>query len=294
MIQIDEKLEMLNSKIDSIIKNDLYVNRQIKSCPFCGSTRYIKYGKYSGIQRFKCKKDECEKTFSQTTNSLWSYSKKSSKKWIEFMELMMEKRTLRYCAKKLEINLGTAFNWRHKVLNGLVNIVTPKKLFDFVHIGKTVIKENFKGCRNIETSDREDIWIVAASGGKDTILSVPVCKKKWDLENFKLKVYSKIDKNSYIITHGDRYLQLVAKKHNKEFGKKEEIIDDRIKYFRGNLTSWVSTFYGIGTKYLKQYLCWFILFYLERKIDYINMSYDLVKGDTFIKTADIRMGYESA
>lgn len=288
MIQVDENLEKLDFQIELIIKRDLYKNKQIRYCPICGSARYIKYGSYKGIQRFKCKAQNCGKTFSLTTNSVWSYSKKSARKWIEFMELMMKKRSLRYCAEKLEINLGTAFYWRHKILNGLMHEVIPTKLYDSVHIGKGVMRENFKGCRDIKTSKRDEIWIVAARGGEDSILSVPVCKKLWSLKSFEDKVYAKIDCNSYITAYADRYLQVIAKKHNKELEKKEEKVDESIKYFRNNLHTWISCFYGIGTKYLKQYLCWFILFYLERKIDYINMSYDLLKRDNFIKTNEIR------
>jgi hypothetical protein len=205
------------------------------------------------------------------------------------MELMMEKKSLRYCADKLEISLGTAFYWRHKILNGFVKDLIPNKLCNDIHLGKAVITENFKGCRNIKTSNREEIWIVAASSGEDVILSIPVCKKIWNLKSFEEKVYSKINNNSRITAYFDRYLEAVAKNHNKKLEKKENGIDNRIKYFRSNLNSWVRCFCGIGTKYLKQYLCWFILSYVAKKVDYISMSCELIKGNSFIRTNEIRV-----
>ena len=63
----------------------------MKCCPICESIHYIKHGLYKEIQRYKCK--DCNKTFSKTTNSLWSYSKKSPELWIEFIELMVEKKS---------------------------------------------------------------------------------------------------------------------------------------------------------------------------------------------------------
>ncbi len=38
-------------------------------------------------------------------------------KWKEYFEYMTEGRFLRYIAKELEIDLKTAFYWRHKILN---------------------------------------------------------------------------------------------------------------------------------------------------------------------------------
>ncbi|MBD7910349.1 MULTISPECIES: IS1 family transposase [Clostridium] len=288
MIQFDPNLIKLEYKIDLIIKKDLFNKKQIKCCPICGSTNYIKYGSYKEIQRFKCKSKSCGKTFSLTTNSIWSYSKKSSKKWIEFMELMMEKRSLRYCAEKLKISLGTAFYWRHKILNGFMKEVNPSELCDNVHIGKGAVKENFKGKRNITTSKREDIWIIAARGNKDSILVTPICKKVWNFRSFQEKIYSKIYKNSYITAYGDRYLQAIAKKHNNGMKKKKGKVDNCIKYFRSNLNIWMSCFHGIGTKYLKKYLSWFILFYLEKKIDYMDITYELLKENNFLTTKKIR------
>jgi len=100
LIQEDLYLKQLKVYINSLLKKDIYKSRNIYCCPICGSIKYIKYGSYDEIQRYKCK--ECKKTFSKTTNSLWSYSKKTPDKWIEFIELMMEKKSLRFCAEKLK------------------------------------------------------------------------------------------------------------------------------------------------------------------------------------------------
>ncbi|MDS0526725.1 hypothetical protein NNC19_13620 [Clostridium sp. SHJSY1] len=288
MIQVDENLEMLNNEIGAMIKRNLYKNREIKCCPHCGCKNYMKYGKYKGIQRFKCKNNECTKTFSQTTKSVWSYSKKNAKKWIEFIELMMEKRTLKYCAKKLEISIVTAFYWRHKVLNSMINDFENVKLLENVQFGKSVMKENFKGCRNIETSEREDIWIVAASGINDVLLSLPICKRTWNLKKFEEKIYSKVERQSYITSYGDRYLQLVANNHNKELEKIEVKADERIKYLRRNLNEWMLCFCGIGTKYLRQYLSWFILFFIDKTINYMTIVTNLMKENSFFKNYDIK------
>ena len=90
------------------------------------------------------------------------------------MELMLQKSSLRACSRILEINIRTAFIWRHKVMQGMLQDVITDELEGKVFITKSMQKENFKGCRNIRTSERKNIWIVAARDRRDSIF---ICEK---------------------------------------------------------------------------------------------------------------------
>jgi len=291
LIKNDYNLENLNEHIKKIFKLSLCQSRKenINSCPICGDHKYIKYGFYNGIQRYKCKNKNCEKTFSLSTNFIWSYSKKSPEKWAEFIELMLAKKTLRYCAEKLNINLATAFYWRHKVLNGFSIIGTPEHLYGNIYMGKAIMKENFKGCRNISDLYRKDIWIVAAKGKEDSMISIPVCKNGWNAKDFNEKIYNKFDKDSYITAYGDRYLCAIANRHNSNSIKIEKDVELKIRNFTGNVKSWFYCFRGVATKYLMKYLCWFIIFYRDKEFSNINLLYDLSKYSSFISAEKIRL-----
>ena len=287
MIRKKVKLKKLKFHINNFIKDEIYKNRKIECCPICGENRYIKYGMYKQIQRYKCK--ECGKTFSKTTNSLWSYSKKDLNKWIEFIELMMKRKSLRFCAHKLNINLATAFYWRHKILQGLKIDSILKRLTGDIHINKTILKENFKGSRNVVIKERRrNIWIIAAKGDEDSMLVMPIFKDCWNWNVFEDKIYSKIEKKSYIVAYKDRYIQIKAKKHNKKLVK-EVKEDDRIKYIVANLRKWIGKFKGVATKYLEGYLSFFVLFNLDRKMDYIDIVSYLSLKNSFIKTKEIEL-----
>lgn len=287
MIRKKVKLKKLKFHINNFIKDEIYKNRKIECCPICGENRYIKYGMYKQIQRYKCK--ECGKTFSKTTNSLWSYSKKDLNKWIEFIELMMKRKSLRFCAHKLNINLATAFYWRHKILQGLKIDSILKRLTGDIHINKTILKENFKGSRNVVIKERRrNIWIIAAKGDEDSMLVMPIFKDCWNWNVFEDKIYSKIEKKSYIVAYKDRYIQIKAKKHNKKLVK-EFKEDDRIKYIVANLRKWIGKFKGVATKYLEGYLSFFVLFNLDRKMDYIDIVSYLSLKNSFIKTKEIEL-----
>ena len=287
MIEVDNNLNNMNKYLNEILKSSVYSYRksEVKSCPKCGGTHYIKYGFFKGIQRYRCK--ECRKTFSLVTNSIWSYSKKLPSKWIEFIELMLEKKTLQCCAKQLKININTAFYWRHKVLHAMTYSKIPERLIGNVHMIKTSTKENFKGNKHIDTDVSEQVFIVSARGSEDSILCLPVCKKRWDINKFNEKIYERIDENSVIIPYIDRYIYGVAKKHNnnKKINNKE--IDKLISNFSMIYKSWFSSFYGVATKYLKEYFCWLIIFNLRKKFVNISFFKELLLGDFFVKVEDI-------
>ncbi|BCZ46699.1 hypothetical protein psyc5s11_27660 [Clostridium gelidum] len=232
MIQKKVKSKKLKEHINSFLKKDIYKNKRIECCVICGEKNYIKHGSYKGIQRYKCK--DCGKTFSNMTNSLWSYSKKDLDIWVKFMELMIKRKSLRFCAKKLKISVTTAFYWRHKILNGLKIDSIPNKLEGDVHINKTIIVENFKGCRNITTTKRSNIWVIAAKGDEDSMLVTPAFKHCWMRPIFYKNIYSKIENGSYIIPYNDTYITAVAKEHNKKLVK-ERKEDDRIKFIIMNI-----------------------------------------------------------
>ena len=54
-----------------------------------------------------------------------------------------------------------------------------------------------------------------------------------------------------------------------------------------NLEKMVSNFKGIATKYLEEYLSFFILFNLDRNIDCMDIIYYLSFGNKFIRTKEI-------
>lgn len=280
LIKTDKYFKQLNIHISTLLKNDIYKNRHIEACPTCGEKRYIKYGSYNGIQRYKCK--ECGSTFSNATNCLWSYSKKEPTKWIQFIEYILERKSLRFCAEKLEISLVTAFYWRHKVLHGLTFSSVPEKLSGNVYIQRKLLPENFKGSKNITTNKRHNIWVIAAKGDYDSLIAKPISRGFWDLPSFNKKIYYLIDKKSYIIPYGDRYISLVANKHNK---KRIKIVqdDNKLKFFHNTLGLWLKKYHGVATKYLEEYLSLFSLFIIEKQINSMGMFNQLSSGDKFIK-----------
>ncbi|WP_297417496.1 hypothetical protein [Clostridium sp.] len=81
---------------------------------------------------------------------------------------------------------------------------------------------------------------------------------------------------------------MVSQKHNKKSSAKIED-DNPIKYFLLGFENWFAGFRGVASKYLQRYLSFFILFNLDKVVDYMDIMYNILfLGNKFMKTARIR------
>lgn len=234
--------------------------KDIVNCPYCSNSEHGKYGKYNGNQRYKCK--ECGKIFTETTKTLMHCSKKLKENIKKFSRLMYENKTLRECAKEMNISIVTAFLWRHKILNILYKSNNKNLLNGLVEAVDYITKENFKGQRKIVTERREKIQIIVPfdtnkrTNPKITSVGTP-----------RLKIVEKtineiLHPMSILYITYNRYMVLVSEKHNKNKKYNYNVIE---KFKKDNvlvkIRRWMIRFKGIGSKYIEKYLGWFILDY---------------------------------
>ncbi|WBW98715.1 IS1/IS1595 family N-terminal zinc-binding domain-containing protein [Oceanirhabdus sp. W0125-5] len=89
--KIDGDSKKLDNKFNQIILEGIRETRFINGsvCPHCSCNDIWKYGIEGGKQRYKCKNKACGRTFRDTTLSPMYNSKKSMKKWIEYIICML-------------------------------------------------------------------------------------------------------------------------------------------------------------------------------------------------------------
>lgn len=226
---------------------------KVNLCPHCKEQRIIKYGKYNGEQRYQCK--NCKKTFSARTNTPWYYSKKSLETWIKYYYYMFNINSLRECAVKLKINLSTSFHWRHKILAALESDFNVEELIGAVHIQKRIIKENRKGQKGITSIPQRNIWIYFSIDNQDGIIGNPTCLDRWNYDNFIKSIYNKINKNAYIEGIGDRFVKLIAAKHNESIKKNIESDNiNTINHIIGKFSELLCKYHGVASKYIRRYM----------------------------------------
>ena len=86
--------------------------RPTPPCPRCGVERTIRWGSFSGRQRWRCK--GCGRTFSDLTATPMAYTKRLEC-WVAFGGCLITGSSVRRVAAQLGINKQTALRWRHRV-----------------------------------------------------------------------------------------------------------------------------------------------------------------------------------
>ena len=284
----DKELEKIQYTLD--IKS-LYKEKKasINCCPHCDSVYFIKHGCYKGLQRFKCKDEKCARTFSVTTKSPWSYSKKDISLWLEYLNLMSIGKSIRYCAQLLKIAPSTAFYWRHKILSAKTSFVEPEKLTGSVELFKVNFKQNFKGSRHIPPqflNRRQNIWVASAIDIHDNLLSRPICDCYFKNDFVEKILFSKIDKAAFVNSYADTYLSYLSKKHNKKLKPSTSDNSLVIKSFSLNIKKWLKKFRGIASKYLWSYLSWYITIFRKNHEDILGFMKLLTLEDSFKSNKD--------
>ncbi|MCF0147179.1 MAG: IS1 family transposase [Clostridium sp.] len=297
---------------------DILKDIKVGSCPHCNSKSFIKYGKYKGIQRFRCTNEKCKKTFSSKTNTLFYNSKKPINLWLKYVILMSNGKSLRECAAILKINLATAFFWRHKILiTQLEN--NNKRLENYVEVSKIIMKENFKGNRSAKHNRKDNIFIACGMDSNNTIISKPISRYTISLPAINKNFAHNISEHSIISAYNDRYFAAYAKKHNSSslplsktsiLNLVQQVISNKITTdspeelitinehlprnsifihsFSLNIKRWLIRFRGVATKYLENYLNWHILDYRNNYQTYLINQINLFK-DNYLKTNYIKI-----
>ena len=124
-------------------------------CPYCGSSRVIKFGHRNGKQRFMC--HDCKRTFMRSTNTLMANSHYNQSVWADFIRDTICGETLDHCAENYGFSHQTAFNMRHKVLMALQNLFEndPVLLSGIAELDETFVLDCYKGGSVPEAAGRK-------------------------------------------------------------------------------------------------------------------------------------------
>lgn len=122
----------------------VFMSRQ-SGCPHCAAPRAIRWGSFSGRQRYRCTR--CKRTFSILTGTPAAYSKKLSL-WAPYARCMAHGLTIRRSAAQLGIHPGTAFRWRHAYLEWL-HSCDRERLVGWIELDSLRFAYSEKGRRDL-------------------------------------------------------------------------------------------------------------------------------------------------
>lgn len=297
-----------NSKIISAFKTD------ILKCDKCGF-KLSKNGKTkNGIQKYIC--PFCNKTYTETTNSVIYHSKLPFTIWAKVIDNLVNGFSLRRISEENNISLKTSFNLRHKVLNALKSFIDKMELVDKAEADEKYFSINLKGTKtkNMPRSSKKrtssnntsirgishhKVCVISAiDKNNDLILKIGGLGKcqKTMLENILSK---KVKNLKELNSDGDKSYLSFCSKHNiisnsvpSGQHSNGSININSINAVHSQLETWLSKFRGVSTRHLQDYLNWFsYIFMMKKRFNLSNLIfesyYNIIIDCNYIKSNDI-------
>jgi transposase-like protein len=288
----------LDNTVESFNPEEFQKNISINveyQCPRCKGQSINRNGKTKlNRQRYLCK--DCGKSFSDTTGSPLSYSKKSGDKWISYIYCMKNRLSIRESAKILKISLATSFHWRHKILSVIGTKVIDKKLSETIEVHELKIRESFKGAHKKASNGLKlyksaeeyksvyhgepmayDKYELLSDKNRRRVVSILSCKDSKENTCFKAvamgrvtrqildKVLAPIIRNGKVLSTSSNINYVKFAKSNKmklsmkgshTYGIKG-IDNKRAQDQARDFKKFLKIFRGVASKYISYYINWF-------------------------------------
>ncbi len=250
-------------------------------CPDCNSSHVIKNGLQSGVQNYRCK--NCGRQFRVTTGT-FMYGVHEKGKMLEYIKCMSAGMSLRECARIVNISLTTSFFWRHRILCALQSFEDNINFFGIVELEELLMNYSEKGkkrrdkkeLKKLTKKKPEKVAIIAATDRSGNILFKKLEDNRVQADHVADFLKSRISKDSVVCGSDKKAFKTVNAEHikHKEISSKKKKKDSiySVSTVHKKITDFVSWIYykfrGVATKYLTNYIMWFVVRgkYLAEKI----------------------------
>ena len=297
----NEKVELaqllqkdLNVPNIELLKSALNKDQKIL-CPHCNSNDIYSHGNYKGRKRYKCK--VCKKTFNDFTGTAISGIKKTNE-FQQYISLVVESVSIRKASTQIGVNMKTIFDWRHKLLSSMA-LMNGQSFLGIVECDDKQLNINNKGERNLDRepykrpSDREtkrgvsndkvSIIVATDRNGNPTMQVAKI--GRIDSESIENTIGEFINSQNVLCSDSHPSIISWAKEkkleHHTFIASKQHVKDkcyhvQHVNSIDNRYERWVKRFYGVSTKYLSQYLNWFV--FLEKVKKSRTQTLDLAKN----------------
>jgi transposase-like protein len=280
----DERRELLSDLRLKRYEKGSYLHEALKKqeedvphmCLKCGSPNIWSRGSYKGVKRLQCK--DCRKYFSNTSGTaLYHIHKKD--KWQAYLQCMEEGLTLRKSAEKVGISYQTSFIWRHKILSSLSDVESDH-FAGIVEADEFYLRYSEKGKKNLSRPSRKrgnegsmsegqnKVGVLVTTDRSGNKMAKVVGKSIMNKEALEDALGGKIDKSAVLCTDSYKVYQGLANReglnhkavsfHGKQTQKNKAYHIQTVNNLHKSIQDHLRKFNGVSSKYLQNYLYWFI------------------------------------
>lgn len=123
----------------------------VSECPHCHTGSPVRYGRTSGLQRYKC--HGCRKTFNALTGTPLAGLHRRDQ-WPAFAQALIEGDSVRASAARIGVHRNTAFRWRHRFLAAPAKM-QAQLVSGIAEADDTLVRRSAKGSRQLKRKPRK-------------------------------------------------------------------------------------------------------------------------------------------
>lgn len=256
--------------------NTLVESREIAGpvCPRCGHEHISRWGKASGLQRYRC--GACKATSNALAGTPLARLRHKDKR-LEHTQQMAEGKSVRKSATACEVHRDTAFRWRHRFL-ALPNGQKAMSLAGIAEADETFFLEPFKGKKQgMGRAPRKRGGKASKRGLSDGQIPVLICRDrtgsttdfvpgKADKEHIGAALKPILAKDAILCTDSGKALGAAAREIGIAHRPANLAAGVRViagvyhvqnaNAYDSRPKEWMRRFHGVATHYLANYLGW--------------------------------------
>ena len=264
--------------LDRIIALIAGIRSKGRRCPDCDCERCHGHGYANNLQRFRC--CACGRTFNDLTGTPLARLRHKGK-WLDYLETVLDSRTVRDAAERVGVHRNTAFRWRHRFLDR-VKDDRPARLSGIVEADETFLLESQKGSRKLDRQPRKrggkaalrgishhlDCILVARDRSGQTIDAV-TGRGALKASQLTTHLLPKLDPQALLVTDANAAYSAFARAHgiahqavNLSAGERiRQGVDgaihiQNVNAYHRRFKEWLARFHGVASRRLPNYLGW--------------------------------------
>ena len=243
-------------------------------CPACRAERPYRHGHDRGIQRYRCL--ACRKTFTALSGTPLSRLRQRAK-WLNYLEKMLDAKSVRASADAVGVHRNTRFRWRHRFLD-LTKHDRPERLAGIAEADEMFLLESQTGARNLDRPARRRGGVAVTRGITHQHVCILVARdltcQTLDFVTGRAAV-TKQQLHQHLGPRLDPDVLLVTDAHAayrafaREAGIAHACVNLRatkrvkgavhvqnVNAYHQRFRQWLARFYGVASRYLLNYLGW--------------------------------------
>jgi len=244
------------------------------SCPCCQADRPYRHGHAHGLQRYRCR--VCLRTFNALSGTPLARLRHKPR-WIDYLDGMLDSRSVRRSARDTGVANATSFRWRHRFL-ALSKDDRPARLGGIAEADEMYVLESHKGSRKLDRPPRkrggkaskrgisnEQMCILVARdrGGQtiDAVTGKGALRKQHLLEHLG----PRLERDVLLVTDSHAAYPAFA----REAGISHEAVNasagirkrgalhiQNVNAYHSRMRAWLVPFRGVASRYLSHYFGW--------------------------------------